>query len=137
MPRTHTDEGLHAAQRIRDKHPDVGVLVLSQYLESSYAMRLLEAHPEQLGYLLKEPVFAASALVNAVRRVCEGETVVDPTLVSSLFGRRRREDSLGELTHGSERALARRLPTRRSPSGCTSPSAPSRPTSPRSSSSCT
>ena len=69
MPPTHTDEGLVAAQRIRDDYPDVAVLVLSQYLEPSYAMRLLEAHPEKVGYLLKERVFAAAVLVDALRRV--------------------------------------------------------------------
>jgi serine/threonine-protein kinase len=98
MPPTHTDEGLVAAARIRTVHPDVGVLVLSQYLEPSYALRLVEDHPEQVGYLLKERVFAASALVDAVRRVHEGETVVDPTIVSALFGRRRRNDPLGTLS---------------------------------------
>jgi serine/threonine-protein kinase len=98
MPPTHTDEGLQAAQLIREQQPDVGVLVLSQYLESSYAMRLLETHPERAGYLLKERVFAASVLLDAVRRVHEGETVVDPTIVSSLFRRRRQHDPLAELS---------------------------------------
>ena len=106
MPPTHTDEGLQAAQRIRDEHPDVGVLVLSQYLESSYAMRLLETHPAQVGYLLKERIFTASVLLDAVRRVHEGETVVDPTIVSSLFGRRRREDPLAELSPREREVLA-------------------------------
>ena len=106
MPPTHTDEGLQAAQRIRDEHPDVGVLVLSQYLESSYAVRLLETHPAQVGYLLKERIFTASVLLDAVRRVHEGETVVDPTIVSSLFGRRRREDPLAELSPREREVLA-------------------------------
>jgi DNA-binding NarL/FixJ family response regulator len=98
MPPTHTDEGLVAAQRIRDEHPDVAVLVLSQYLEPSYAMRLLEVHPEKVGYLLKERVFAAAVLVDALQRVCDGETVVDPTIVSRLFGRRRQNDPLDSLS---------------------------------------
>lgn len=98
MPPTHTDEGLVAAAHIRMAHPDVGVLVLSQYLEPSYALRLIQDHPEQVGYLLKERVFAASALVDAVQRVHDGETVVDPTIVSALFGRRRRNDPLGTLS---------------------------------------
>ena len=98
MPPTHTDEGLVAAQQIRSEHPEVGVLVLSQYVEPSYAMRLLEEHPERVGYLLKERVFDAVVLVDALRRITEGETVVDPTIVSTLFGRRRREDPLAELT---------------------------------------
>jgi serine/threonine-protein kinase len=106
MPPTHTDEGLVAAQRIRDEHPDVAVLVLSQYLEPSYAMRLLEAHPEKVGYLLKERVFAAAVLVDALRRVDEGETVVDPTIVSRLFGRHRDNDPLATLTSREHEVLA-------------------------------
>ena len=105
MPPTFTDEGLRAAQRIRAEHPTVGVLVLSQYLEPSYALRLLEEHPEGVGYLLKERVFGASALVDAVRRVHEGETVVDPTIVSTLFGRRRRENPLTTLTRREREVL--------------------------------
>ena len=74
MPPTHTDEGLVAAQAIRAEHPDVGVLVLSQYVEPSYAMRLLEEHPERVGYLLKERVFDVAVLVDALRRIADGET---------------------------------------------------------------
>lgn len=106
MPPTYTDEGLRAAQRIRDEHPDVGVLVLSQYLESSYAMRLLETHPEKVGYLLKERIFAASVLLDAVRRVHEGETVIDPTIVTSIFERRRRHDPLVDLSARERDVLA-------------------------------
>ena len=73
MPPTHRDEGLVAATRIRNEYPDVAVLVLSQYLEPNYAMRLLEDHPDKVGYLLKERVFAAAVLVDALRRVCDGE----------------------------------------------------------------
>ena len=98
MPPTHTDEGLVATQRIRTDHPAVGVLLLSQYVEPSYAMRLLEEHPERVGYLLKQRVFDAAVLVDALRRIADGETVVDPTIVARLFGRRRREDPLAELT---------------------------------------
>jgi DNA-binding NarL/FixJ family response regulator len=98
MPPTHTDEGLVATQRIRADHPAVGVLLLSQYVEPSYAMRLLEEHPERVGYLLKQRVFDAAVLVDALRRIGEGETVVDPTIVARLFGRRRRDDPLAELT---------------------------------------
>src|SRR5439155_24140021 len=90
MPPTHTDEGLVAAQAIRAEHPEVGVLVLSQYVEPSYAFRLLEDQPEGVGYLLKERVFDAANLVDALRRLVDGETVVDPTIVSRLLGRRRR-----------------------------------------------
>ena len=98
MPPTHTDEGLVAAQRIRTEHPDVAVLVLSQYVEPSYAMRLLEEHPERVGYLLKQRVFDVAVLVDALRRITEGETVIDPTIVSRLVGRQRRENPLTELT---------------------------------------
>jgi DNA-binding NarL/FixJ family response regulator len=98
MPPTHTDEGLVASQRIRADYPAVGVLLLSQYVEPSYAMRLLEEHPERVGYLLKQRVFDAAVLVDALRRIAEGETVVDPTIVARLFSRNRREDPLAELT---------------------------------------
>jgi DNA-binding NarL/FixJ family response regulator len=98
MPPTHTDEGLVAAQRIRADNPEVGVLVLSQYIEPSYAMRLLEEHPERVGYLLKQRVFDVAVLVDALRRLAEGETVVDPTIVARLLGRQRREDPLAEMT---------------------------------------
>ena len=105
MPPTHTDEGLIAAQRIRDEQPDVAVLVLSQYLEPSYAMRLLERHPEKVGYLLKERIFAAAVLVDALRRVCDGETVVDPTIVSRLFRRHRDDDPLARLSRREHEVL--------------------------------
>jgi DNA-binding NarL/FixJ family response regulator len=98
MPPTHTDEGLVAAQQIRSDHPSVGVLVLSQYVEPSYALRLLEEHPERVGYLLKERVFDVAILVDALRRIVDGETVVDPTIVSRLVGRGRRDDPLAALT---------------------------------------
>jgi DNA-binding NarL/FixJ family response regulator len=98
MPPTHTDEGLVAAQRIRLDHPGVGVLVLSEYVEPSYAMRLLEEHPEGVGYVLKQRIFDAAVLVDALRRIGEGETVVDPTIVSRLVGRQRKNDPLADLT---------------------------------------
>ncbi len=105
MPPTHTDEGLVAAQRIRAEHPDVAVLVLSQYVEPRYAMRLLQEHPERVGYLLKERVFDVAILVDALRRLADGETVIDPTIVSRLVGRRRREDPLEELTEREREVL--------------------------------
>jgi DNA-binding NarL/FixJ family response regulator len=98
MPPTHTEEGLVAAQTIRREHPDVGVLLLSQYVEARYAMKLIEDHPEGVGYLLKERVFDVANLVDALRRIAVGETVVDPTIVARLMGRRRRHDPLEELT---------------------------------------
>jgi DNA-binding NarL/FixJ family response regulator len=106
MPPTHTDEGLVAAQRIRAEHPDVAVLVLSEYVEPSYAMRLLEEHPERVGYLLKQRVFDVAVLVDALRRIGDGETVVDPTIVSRLVGRQRRQDPLDELTPREREVLS-------------------------------
>jgi DNA-binding NarL/FixJ family response regulator len=105
MPPTHTDEGLVAAGLIRAELPEVGVLILSEYIEPSYAMRLLEEHPERVGYLLKERVFDVALLVDALRRLGDGETVVDPTIVSRLVGRRRRQDPLEELTPREREAL--------------------------------
>jgi DNA-binding NarL/FixJ family response regulator len=105
MPPTHTDEGLVAAQAIRAEHPEVGVLVLSQYVEPSYALRLLEEHPERVGYLLKERVFDVAILVDALRRIADGETVIDPTIVSRLVGRQRGGDPLAELTEREREVL--------------------------------
>jgi DNA-binding NarL/FixJ family response regulator len=106
MPPTHTDEGLVAASMIRTELPQVAVLILSQYIEPSYAMRLLEEHPERVGYLLKERVFDVALLVDALRRLGDGESVIDPTIVSRLVGRRRRQDPLEELTPREREALA-------------------------------
>jgi DNA-binding NarL/FixJ family response regulator len=105
MPPTHTDEGLVATQRIRSEHPEIGVLLLSQYVEPSYAVRLLEEHPERVGYLLKQRVFDVAILVDALRRIDEGESVIDPTIVSRLLGRQRREDPLEELTEREREVL--------------------------------
>ena len=105
MPPTHTDEGLVAAQAIRAEYPDVGVLVLSHYVEPEYAIRLVEEHPERIGYLLKERVFDVVILVDALRRIGDGETVVDPTIVARLVERRRRKDPLAELTEREREVL--------------------------------
>jgi DNA-binding NarL/FixJ family response regulator len=105
MPPTHTDEGLLATEQIRAEHPEIGVLLLSQYVEPSYAIRLLEDHPERVGYLLKERVFDVAILVDALRRIGDGETVVDPTIVARLVGRRRREDPLADLTEREREVL--------------------------------
>jgi DNA-binding NarL/FixJ family response regulator len=105
MPPTHTDEGLVATQQIRAEHPDTGVLVLSHYVEPEYAIRLLEEHPERIGYLLKERVFDVAILVDALRRIGDGETVVDPTIVARLVDRRRRKDPLEELTEREREVL--------------------------------
>ena len=106
MPPTHTDEGLAAAQQIRAAHPGVSVLILSQYIEPHYAMRLLEEHPVRVGYLLKERVFDVANLTDALRRLADGETIVDPTIVARLFSRRRRADPLDELTAREREVLA-------------------------------
>jgi len=98
MPPTHTDEGLIAAQQIRTEHPDVAVLILSSYIEPRYAMQLLEDHPERVGYLLKDRVFDVAVVVDALRRLGDGESVVDPTIVARLLGRRREASPLDELT---------------------------------------
>ena len=98
MPPTHTDEGLVATDRIRSSHPEIGVLVLSQYLEARYAMRLLEQHPARVGYLLKERVSDIAVLTDALQRIHDGESVVDPTIVTRLLGRRRQASALDELT---------------------------------------
>jgi DNA-binding NarL/FixJ family response regulator len=106
MPPTHTDEGLVAAEEIRSSYPDVGVLVLSQYLESRYAMRLLEHHPEAVGYLLKERVSDIAVLKDAIRRIAEGECVLDPTIVARLLKRPRQREPLEELTERERQVLA-------------------------------
>jgi len=106
MPPTHTDEGLVAAQEIRASHPDVGVLVLSHYLESRYAMRLIQQHPGGSGYLLKERVSGLGVLADALARVHEGECVVDPTIVSRLLGRARPTSPIGQLTERERQVLA-------------------------------
>jgi DNA-binding NarL/FixJ family response regulator len=106
MPPTFTDEGLVAAEQIRSSHPGVGVLVLSQYLESRYATRLLEQHPEAMGYLLKERVSDIGALKDALWRIAEGECVLDPTIVIRLIKRPRRTGPLDELTGREREVLA-------------------------------
>jgi DNA-binding NarL/FixJ family response regulator len=105
MPPTHTDEGLVATDRIRSSHPEIGVLVLSQYLEARYAMRLLEQHPARVGYLLKERVSDIAVLTDALQRIHDGESVVDPTIVSRLVSRRR-NGPLSELTERERDVLA-------------------------------
>jgi DNA-binding NarL/FixJ family response regulator len=106
MPPTRTDEGLVAAERIRARHPSTVVLVLSQYLETAYAMRLLEEHPAGVGYLLKDRILDAGALIDGLRRLSDGQCVVDPTIVSRLLGRQRRDDPLGRLTERETEVLA-------------------------------
>lgn len=106
MPPTHTDEGLVAAQEIRQRHPEVGVLVLSHYLESGYAMQLLNQTPERGGYLLKERVSDLTVLLNALDRITQGECVLDPTIVARLMARKRAQRPLDELTEREREVLA-------------------------------
>jgi len=98
MPPTHTDEGIRVTGRLRAAHPSLPVLLLSSYVEPEYAVRLLEDHPGGIGYLLKDRVFDGVLLVDALRRLLDGETVIDPTIVSQVFARRRRVDPLAGLT---------------------------------------
>jgi DNA-binding NarL/FixJ family response regulator len=97
MPPTHTDEGLRAAQEIRERLPDTGVLVLSQYVEEEYATELIGDRAEGVGYLLKDRVADVDAFVDAVRRVSEGGSALDPEVVSLMLGRKR-DEPLSELT---------------------------------------
>ncbi|MGI9111215.1 MAG: response regulator transcription factor [Gaiellaceae bacterium] len=98
MPPTQTDEGLRAAQQIRERHPGVGVLVLSQYVEPGYAMELLSESAEGVGYLLKDRVSDVDEFAAAVRRVAEGGSALDPAVVNQLVGRKRQHDPVGGLT---------------------------------------
>jgi len=98
MPPTHTNEGLLASQQIREQHPGVGVLVLSQYVESGYALELLQGSAEGVGYLLKDRVSDVNEFCAAVKRVAEGGSALDPEVVSLLVGRRRKDDPLSQLT---------------------------------------
>jgi DNA-binding NarL/FixJ family response regulator len=92
MPPTHTNEGLHAAREIRTRWPKVAIIVLSQYLQPSYAFELLEGGTEGIGYLLKDRVSDLDELASSVRRVAEGGSVLDPTVVARLVDRPRGDD---------------------------------------------
>ena len=98
MPPTHTDEGLQAALEIREKHPGVGVLVLSQYVELGLALKLLANSAEGVGYLLKDRISDIDEFVAAVRRVGEGGSALDPKIVSTLLSRERPDDPVAKLT---------------------------------------
>ncbi len=98
MPPTNTDDGLRAALAIRAELPDTGVLVLSQFAEERYAIDLVGDDASGVGYLLKDRVSDFAAFAEAVRRVAARGVVLDPTVVSHMLGRRRRDDPLAELT---------------------------------------
>lgn len=105
MPPTHTDEGLVAARRIRDQYPETAVVLLSQHLEPRYAQRLLADQPGGLGYLLKERVSDIAVLIDALRRVCEHECVIDPTIVAQLMQRPAARSPLSRLTPREQEIL--------------------------------
>ncbi len=98
MPPTHTDEGMRAAHRIRADHPDTAVLVLSQFVDEASALDLLSESTESTGYLLKDRVADVESFTDAVRRVADGGSALDPEVVALLLGRRRREDPLVALS---------------------------------------
>ena len=98
MPPTHTDEGLRAAAEIRERFPETGVLVLSQYVEAGYAFELLAGSAEGVGYLLKDRISDLNEFGAAVRRVADGGSALDPEVVSGLLGRKRQHDPLDEIS---------------------------------------
>ncbi|KPC58764.1 response regulator transcription factor [Streptomyces chattanoogensis] len=106
MPPTHTDEGLRAAVQIRERWPDVGVLVLSQYVERRYATELLTDDSEGVGYLLKDRVVEVDEFLNALERVGAGQAAFDPEVVRQLLARSRRTDPLGTLSGREREVLA-------------------------------
>ncbi|HEV2415862.1 MAG TPA: response regulator transcription factor [Candidatus Dormibacteraeota bacterium] len=106
MPPTQTDEGLIAAKRIRRDHPEMAVLLLSQYVESHHALDLLGQSSERVGYLLKDRVADLGVFLDAVRRVGEGGSVVDPKVISQLLGRKRSRDLIDDLTERERSVLA-------------------------------
>jgi DNA-binding NarL/FixJ family response regulator len=105
MPPTHTDEGLRAAHRIRSEYPGVGVLVLSQYVETDYAVELVAEGAGALGYLLKDRVANVQEFTDAVRRIGAGGSVIDPEVVSRLVGRARQANPLDALTEREREVL--------------------------------
>jgi DNA-binding NarL/FixJ family response regulator len=98
LPPSHTDEGLRAAIEVRRSHPEVAVLVLSQYVEPGLAMKLLADSAERTGYLLKDRISDVDEFLDAVRRVAAGGSAIDPRIVSTMLGRQREADPLEELT---------------------------------------
>jgi DNA-binding NarL/FixJ family response regulator len=98
LPPSHNDEGLRAALEIRSKHPEVGVLVLSQYVELGLALKLLADSAEGVGYLLKDRISDVDEFVAALRRVADGGSALDPIIVSTLVSRERPDDPLAQLT---------------------------------------
>ncbi|HEV7810602.1 MAG TPA: response regulator transcription factor [Candidatus Limnocylindrales bacterium] len=107
MPPGHSDEGLRAAEAIRSEHgTDVGVLVLSQYVETSFALRLIDDRSGGVGYLLKDRVEDLEDFADAVRRIARGGSVIDPEVVSQLVGRRRARIPIDDLTERERDVLS-------------------------------
>ncbi|MGH2976241.1 MAG: response regulator [Solirubrobacterales bacterium] len=106
MPPNHTDEGLRAAHAIRDRWPDVGILVLSQHVRAAYAMELLSEGTRGVGYLLKERVSNLDELRSSIERIAQGGSVLDPAVVDQLVGRSRKGGALDELTAREREVLA-------------------------------
>ena len=106
MPPTQTDEGLRAAQQIRSELPEIGVMVLSQFVDQGYAMELLQGSAEGVGYLLKDRVADIDAFVDALRRLAARGSVLDPEVVAQLLGRRGADDPLDRLTPREREVLA-------------------------------
>jgi DNA-binding NarL/FixJ family response regulator len=98
LPPTHTDEGMRAALQIRQQHPGVAVLVLSQYVELGLAMQLLSDSSEGVGYLLKDRISDVAEFIDAIRRVAAGGAAIDPAIVTTLLQKRRRDDPLDRLS---------------------------------------
>lgn len=105
LPPTHSDEGMRAALHIRQHHPAVAVLVLSQYVELALAMQLLSESAEKVGYLLKDRISDVGEFLDALRRVAAGGSAIDPQIVTSLLRRRRSEDPLDRLTPREQEVL--------------------------------
>jgi DNA-binding NarL/FixJ family response regulator len=106
MPPSFTDEGTRAALELRERHPRIGVLVLSQIVEARHALRLFRDSPEGFGYLLKDRVVEVEEFVEAVRRVGRGGTAIDPDVVAQLLGRHAEDDPLAELSPREREVLA-------------------------------
>jgi DNA-binding NarL/FixJ family response regulator len=106
MPPGHSDEGVIAAERIRGEYPSVGVLLLSHYVDSRFATRLLAEHPGRVGYLLKERVSDMAVLIDALERIAQGECVIDPTIVVRLVNRPRPSQALAVLSKREREVLA-------------------------------
>jgi DNA-binding NarL/FixJ family response regulator len=107
MPPTQTDEGLRAAHEIRARHPQIGIVILSQHVEVGIATRLLAETPERLGYLLKDRVSDANGFIGALRRVADGGSALDPEVVTGLLSRARDDGPLQTLTDREREVLER------------------------------